>query len=141
MQAAPLARAAGVREPRAGRALGMTDRESPRILQKLEARREAYRDHGRLYRLVWVIAGVIVVLAGVAMVIFPGPAVVVIPVGLAMLSFEFAWAQRLLDTGVDSGLHVKDKIVRADRRVQIVGALAVLCGVAAAAWVAVAVLT
>lgn len=38
----------------------MSERERPRILQRLEA----YQDKGRLYRLVWVLAGVIVVLAG-----------------------------------------------------------------------------
>lgn len=117
------------------------ERDRPRILQRLEARREAYRDKGRLYRLVWVVAGIIVVLAGVAMIIFPGPAVVVIPLGLAMLSFEFAWAQHLLDKGVDGGLQVKDRITGADRRVQAFGAIAVVLGIAAALWVAVAVLT
>jgi uncharacterized protein (TIGR02611 family) len=115
------------------------EREQPRILKKLEARRAAYKDKGFAYRLVWVIAGVIVVLAGIAMVVFPGPAVVVIPLGLAMLSFEFAWAQHLLDKGVDGGLEVKDKIVHADRRVQAFGAIAVVLGVAAALWVAAAV--
>ncbi|MEV4422391.1 PGPGW domain-containing protein [Patulibacter sp. NPDC049589] len=119
----------------------MSERERPRILQKLEARREAYQERGLLYRAVWVIAGVIVVVAGVAMIVFPGPAVVVIPLGLAMLSFEFAWAQHLLDKGVDGGLQVKDKIVGADRRVQAFGAIAVVLGIAAAVWVAVAILT
>lgn len=119
----------------------MPERERPRILQKLEARREAYQDKGRIYRLAWVVAGVIVVLAGVAMVVFPGPAVVVIPLGLAMLSFEFAWAQHLLDKGVDGGLQVKDKIVGADRRVQAFGAIAVVAGVAAVLWVGVALMT
>lgn len=117
------------------------ERERPRIIRRLEARRDAYQEKGLAYRLVWVIAGVIVVLAGIAMVIFPGPAVVVIPLGLAMLSFEFAWAQRLLDRGVDGGLQVKDKIVEADRRTQVFGAIAVVLGVAAALFVAVAVLT
>lgn len=118
-----------------------TERPRPRILQRLEARREAYQDKGRIYRLAWVVAGVIVVLAGIAMVIFPGPAVVVIPLGLAMLSFEFAWAQHLLDKGVDGGLQVKDKIVEADTKVQVFTAIAVLTGLAAVAVVAFAVLT
>ncbi|HEX8157413.1 MAG TPA: PGPGW domain-containing protein, partial [Solirubrobacteraceae bacterium] len=38
-----------------------------------------------------------VVLAGIAMLLLPGPALAVIPVGLAMLALEFAWAERLLD--------------------------------------------
>jgi tellurite resistance protein TerC len=33
-------------------------------------------------------------LIGVALIFLPGPAFVVIPVGLAILATEFAWAQR-----------------------------------------------
>jgi tellurite resistance protein TerC len=35
-----------------------------------------------------------VLLIGVALIFLPGPAFVVIPVGLAILATEFAWAQR-----------------------------------------------
>jgi hypothetical protein len=37
-----------------------------------------------------------VVLLGVAMIALPGPAVVVIPAGLAILETEFLWARRAL---------------------------------------------
>ena len=37
-----------------------------------------------------------VLVIGVALIILPGPAFVVIPVGLAILALEFAWARRLL---------------------------------------------
>ncbi|MBM5810760.1 MAG: hypothetical protein FJ191_02165 [Gammaproteobacteria bacterium] len=37
-----------------------------------------------------------VLLAGVAMLMLPGPAIVVMPIGLAILGFEFAWARRWL---------------------------------------------
>ena len=40
------------------------------------------------------IAGGIVLLAGIAMIVLPGPAFVVIPVGLAILASEFEWARR-----------------------------------------------
>lgn len=33
---------------------------------------------------------------GVAMIVLPGPALLVIPLGLALLATEFAWAGRLL---------------------------------------------
>jgi tellurite resistance protein TerC len=33
---------------------------------------------------------------GLAMVVLPGPAIVVIPAGLAILATEFAWARYLL---------------------------------------------
>jgi uncharacterized protein (TIGR02611 family) len=41
--------------------------------------------------------GAAVLLAGVMMVVLPGPAVVVIPLGLAILALEFAWARRWLE--------------------------------------------
>ena len=41
--------------------------------------------------------GFSVVLVGVAMIVLPGPAVVVIPAGLAILGTEFVWAKQLLD--------------------------------------------
>jgi tellurite resistance protein TerC len=47
-------------------------------------------------RIVILIIGTTVLLIGVAMVFLPGPAVAVIPVGLAILATEFAWARRWL---------------------------------------------
>jgi len=46
-----------------------------------------------------LIVGVIVLVIGMAMIFLPGPAIVVIPAGLAILATEFEWAQRLLDRG------------------------------------------
>lgn len=39
-----------------------------------------------------------VVLVGIAMLVLPGPALVVIPLGLAILGIEFAFARRWLRT-------------------------------------------
>ena len=39
------------------------------------------------------IVGGSVLVVGVAMVVLPGPAFIVIPVGLGILSIEFAWAR------------------------------------------------
>lgn len=49
-----------------------------------------------LRRIVIGVVGVSVVLVGVIMLITPGPAIVVIPAGLAILSLEFAFARRIL---------------------------------------------
>lgn len=46
--------------------------------------------------LIGTVGGVVLAL-GVAMIILPGPAVAVIPVGLAILGTEFPWAKRWLD--------------------------------------------
>jgi len=47
-------------------------------------------------RLIIAITGGTVVLLGIAMIALPGPAVVVIPAGLAILATEFLWARRAL---------------------------------------------
>ena len=47
-------------------------------------------------RIVILVVGATVVLVGVVMIVTPGPAFVVIPLGLAILSIEFAWARHWL---------------------------------------------
>jgi hypothetical protein len=47
-------------------------------------------------RIVVAVAGSVVLAIGVAMLVLPGPAIIVIPTGLAILATEFQWAQRLL---------------------------------------------
>ena len=42
------------------------------------------------------VIGTTVFLIGVAMLVLPGPAIVVIPVGLGILATEFAWARRAI---------------------------------------------
>jgi uncharacterized protein (TIGR02611 family) len=49
------------------------------------------------WRLIVLVVGLTVVAIGVAMIVLPGPAVIVIPVGLAILASEFIWARRLID--------------------------------------------
>ncbi len=47
-------------------------------------------------RIVIGVVGTTVVLLGIVMLVTPGPALIVIPVGLAILSIEFAFARRWL---------------------------------------------
>jgi len=47
-------------------------------------------------QVVIAVVGSAVVLAGVAMILLPGPAIVIVPAGLAILATEFIWARRLL---------------------------------------------
>jgi tellurite resistance protein TerC len=49
-------------------------------------------------RLIVITIGFTVLLAGIAMVVLPGPAVIVIPVGLTILATEFIWARKLLNS-------------------------------------------
>jgi len=111
--------------------------ERPEAIRKLYRRRQAYQRRGIVYRTVWVAAGFTAVIAGLLMLIFPGPAFIVIPLGLAMLSFQFAWAQRVLDVGVTRGMELSRRVEQVDRRQKLYGAIAV--GLAALALVAFAI--
>jgi hypothetical protein len=50
----------------------------------------------RLKRILVMVVGGSVLLVGVALMVLPGPAFLVIPFGLAILAAEFAWARRWL---------------------------------------------
>lgn len=47
-------------------------------------------------KIIVLVIGGTVVLAGLVMMVLPGPAIVVVPAGLAILATEFVWARRLL---------------------------------------------
>jgi uncharacterized protein (TIGR02611 family) len=104
--------------------------------EKLERWRERHSERGRIYRVLWVVIGATVLLAGLAMLVTPGPAFVVIPIGLAMLAMEFAWAERMLDRALEQADKAQQKAREASRRQKILGATATALGIAAAvtAW-------
>jgi hypothetical protein len=47
-----------------------------------------------LRKLIVAVIGLTILLLGVLMIALPGPAFIVIPVGLGVLATEFAWARR-----------------------------------------------
>lgn len=51
-----------------------------------------------IVRLVLIAVGGVVLLAGLAMLVFPGPGILVSLVGLGILAREFAWADHLMKT-------------------------------------------
>jgi hypothetical protein len=58
------------------------------------------------------VAGFVVVIAGAAMLVLPGPGVLVIIAGLAILATEYVWAQRLLKLAKEKATQAKDAILR-----------------------------
>ena len=50
-----------------------------------------------LRRFVIASVGIMVLAIGIALLVLPGPAVLVIPLGLAILATEFIWARRWLE--------------------------------------------
>ena len=102
------------------------------LIEKLEDRREHHREHGTLYRVAFAVAGFTVLLGGIAMLLLPGPALLVIPIGLAMLALEFAWAEEMLETAVEKAEAAGRAAEETSKKQRIVGFVAIGIAVAAA---------
>ena len=63
-------------------------------------------------RIAVTVVGFAVLLAGVAMLVLPGPGIVVIIAGLAILATEYVWAERMLAEAKRRALQAKDKVTR-----------------------------
>jgi uncharacterized protein (TIGR02611 family) len=112
-------------------------RPRPKFVEKLEARRAEHRDHSLVYRVLFGIAGTVVLLAGLVMLVTPGPAFVLIPIGLAMLSMEFAWAAIALDKALEKAQAAQEKAANTSAQQRILGGIAGILAVAAAVFFAI----
>ena len=111
-----------------GGASGWADR-------KVERARGVYEGHGKVFRVMWVAVGFVVVAAGIAMTVFPGPVTVVVPLGLVMLAAVFGWARTLLIRSVQYGEEATRRFRRASTPVKALTFAASACVAAAVvAW-------
>jgi uncharacterized protein (TIGR02611 family) len=106
-------------------------RPRPKLIEKLEARRATHRERSRLFRIGFGIVGMLVLVGGLIMLVTPGPAFVLIPIGLAMLSLEFVWAERLLEKSLEQAQIAQEKAAQTTRTQRILVAVATVLGVAA----------
>jgi uncharacterized protein (TIGR02611 family) len=103
-----------------------------RFVDGVKERRERHRERSRVVRAAVVLAGFVVVLAGLAMIPLPGPGLLVTAAGLAVLALEFAWAERLLERTVERMSATTEAVKRATRAQQVIlGLLGVLVVAAA----------
>jgi uncharacterized protein (TIGR02611 family) len=107
------------------------DPSKPRLVKRLEQQRERHRQRHIVVRVLYIAVGFTVLFGGLAMLVTPGPAFVVIPIGLALLSLEFAWAESLLDRAIEQGEVAKRKAAGTTRTQRILSAVAVALGCAA----------
>ena len=116
--------------------MGEQASRAQQMRERLAERRAAHARRGRFYRVGFAIAGATVTLVGLAMLVTPGPAFVVIPIGLAMLALEFAWAERLLHRALDHAEAAERKAARTTRAQRMLAGVATALAVAAAvaAW-------
>jgi len=117
----------------------MESRPRRRFIDGVKERRERHRERSKVIRAAVVLAGFVVVLAGLAMIPLPGPGLLVVAAGLAVLALEFVWAERLLERTIDQMGKATDQVKRASRAQQailvLLGALVAAAAVTAAyAW-------
>lgn len=89
--------------------------------------RDRYSSAGMLTQLALTVVGVLLVAAGLVMIVLPGPAFIVIPIGLALLSVRFTWASRLIDFAIDEGAQVGEAAKNLSRKKWLLLSAAVLC--------------
>ena len=102
-----------------------------RWAQRLAKQRETYKQRGRLYRILFLSVGAFITLAGIAMLVLPGPALVVIPIGLAMLAMEFAWAEKALERALAQAERAQQTAKDASPAQKALSAIAIALGIAA----------
>ena len=110
--------------------MATADSPKSRLVQRLEAQRERHRQRGFVVRTLYTIAGFTVLVAGFVMLVLPGPALIVIPIGLAMLSLEFVWAEGLLERAVEYAENAKRKAQQTSTKQRVLTGLAVALAIA-----------
>ena len=108
------------------------DAPKPTLVERMRAQRAVHANRPLWQRALFVVAGFTLLFAGIAMLVLPGPALAVIPVALAILSLEFAWAGRLLETALDKAEKAKQSAKETSRFQKIVVAVAIVLAVIAA---------
>jgi uncharacterized protein (TIGR02611 family) len=81
-------------------------------------------------RIAVTVVGFAVLIAGIIMMVTPGPGVLVIVVGLAILATEWAWAERALDRAKAGGKVVLEQATASPIRIAL-SVLLTLGGIAA----------
>ncbi len=108
------------------------DAPKPTLVERMRAQREVHANRPLYLRALIVIAGFTLLLAGLAMLVLPGPALAVIPVALAILSLEFAWAARWLETAIEQAEKAKQSAKETSRAQRIAVGIAIFLAVVAA---------
>ncbi len=108
------------------------DAPKPSMVERMRAQREVHLERPLYLRVLIAIAGFTLLLAGLAMLVLPGPALAVIPVALAILSLEFAWAARWLEKAIEQAEKAKQTAKETSRAQRIAVGIAIALAIVAA---------
>jgi uncharacterized protein (TIGR02611 family) len=90
-------------------------RERVPLIERVRARQRRHRQRNRIYRVAFAAAGFVVLLAGIVMLVTPGPGIPVLIIGLGMLALEFSWAERWLERLLEKAETAVEKVAQGSR--------------------------
>jgi uncharacterized protein (TIGR02611 family) len=64
----------------------------------------------QIKKIIVAVIGFTILIIGLMLLVLPGPAFIVIPIGLAILATEFLWARKILDKVKEKIKAGKDKL-------------------------------
>ena len=108
--------------------------EVPDLVRRMRSYKERHVRRPKPIRWLFVVAGFTVLLAGLAMLVLPGPALAVIPVGLFLLALEFQWAETWLERSIRQADKAKQKAAETSTLTRVVtagGTVLAIAGVVA----------
>jgi uncharacterized protein (TIGR02611 family) len=109
-----------------------SEASKPTLVERLREQRARHAERHWIMRVAFALAGFTLLFAGLAMLVLPGPALAVIPVALAILSLEFAWAGRWLEFAIDKAEKAKQTAKETSRAQRFVVGVAIGLAIAAA---------
>jgi uncharacterized protein (TIGR02611 family) len=107
--------------------------DTPELLVKLRERKERHKQRNIFHRAAIVVAGVLIVLAGIVMSGpgVPGPGIVTILIGLGFLALEFDRAERLMERVIIWGDRAADRAEETTKGQRIAAGIATSLAIAA----------
>lgn len=118
------------------------DAERPHFVKRLHVRLHAHPVSGAATKVVVTLIGTVVLIAGLIMMVTPGPGIVAIIVGLGILATEWPWAERLVTRAKEQAERAAEKARQMDpavrrRRILVTLGLTMVVAGALAAYLAV----
>lgn len=101
-------------------------------ITKLRERKQRHRERSWVARYAVVILGVLITLAGAVMTgPVPGPGLLVIPIGLALLALQFDWAESLYEKAVVWADDAKEQATSRSKKEKVISGVVAVLAVAA----------
>ena len=119
--------------------IGPSEDDRPELLIKLQERKIRHKQRNLLNRIAIVIAGVLIVCAGIVMSGpgVPGPGIVTILLGLGFLALEFDWAERWMERVIIWGDRAAERAEQTTPRQRAIAGIATALALAAFAFAAI----